>query len=162
MPTSQPQTPTRVKKRTFPLTPSPPPTKPRPVKHQRRSAPALTVETPRIFIGRPCCPPFVHRSDIITRINITWLKTGEIDELEYDDEISATREWHAVGLPEADVPIDLTHLDEDEESTNMSEARPVRGERADRGPRCVADETWSFAQHNAIWLAQVGIANLPC
>jgi len=115
-----------------------------------------------VFIGRLCCPPFVYRNDThLARTNVTWLKTGELNELDYDDEIPQSSERGTVMKRKSDPSIDtidLTLSDVDEVSENVSDER--RAKRRRQAGKLMADERWGQGQHKAIWNAQVSFSSV--
>ena len=116
-------------------------------------------ESQFLFIGRPCCPPFVFIANPQHRLsstNIGWLKLADLDELEYLKE--KAREAIKQKLEEdarfdnyvSSSVIDLT-LSDDGITTPMTPRSQRRSNSHDNRVT-----RWTKAQERALWLGQVG------
>jgi hypothetical protein len=121
-----------------------------------------------LFIGRPCCPPFVFTTERrLSKSNVGWLKTADIDELDYltekAEEAMRSRPGDegnaaAVFIPENGV-VDLI-ISEDEDSMPRKKRKDDRkGQKGRESPflgRGKRDTTgWTEADETAL-LARTG------
>ncbi len=129
-----------------------------PVKRKRPPAdpptpPSTPEESPLLFIGRPCCPPFVFTTEgRLSNTNIEWLKTADLDELDYLKEKAEEAIWfrsggkrrreEAILMGEKEI-VEMT-VSDDETILPSNHSNQVAGFAG-----------WTKAQEKAFWHGQV-------
>lgn len=167
------RTPTKPTPIVQPL-PTPEPT-PRPTRKRKSpgTSPPSTSDH-HVFIGRVCgCPPFVFTNrGKLRRTNLTWLKTGHIDELAYECELQEVSGPSGSNRPGGVISevIDLTLEDRDDDVVDdgdddtsrvagVESVRRSAGKGKGKGKPRGGDQNadWSRDQQRALWKAQVNV-----
>lgn len=128
-----------------------PPTTPSSRNRTRQQPHPQDPPSPRHFIGRIDRSPFIFNTDQpLTETDRRWLRTGSIDEAQYDTDYNARdgfiSDKKAEGSARVDVVVDLTS---DEAGDSPSPASPSETSSTS------AKSAWTRKQEVFLWKAQV-------